>query len=105
MIDGVSLKSPLFVNTVGHVSGALLFGVLLLLLIKGWGRSTNRQRGASLIAAFLGFAWNAGSLAGLASAAHDGQMANWLVAVNFSVLSLLPPVLFKVVLRQRHVWL
>ncbi len=102
MIERGSLHSPLFVNTAGHLSGALLFGVLIVLLIKGWARSRDRQRSAALIAALLAFLWNIGSLVGLASAQRDGQVPDWLVAISFSFLSLLPPVLFRIVLRNKQ---
>jgi two-component system, LytTR family, sensor kinase len=105
MVEGVSLRNPLFVNTVGNISGALLFGLLIILLVRGWARSQDRQRSASLIAACLAFIWNLGSLVGVASTHQDGQIADWLVTINFSVLSLLPAVLFKVVLRQRYPFL
>lgn len=105
MLEGISLRNPLFVNTLGHSCGVLLFGLLIVLLVKGWGKSKHRQRTASLIAACLAFAWNLGSLVGLGSSHSDGQIADWLVAANFSVLSLLPAILFAVALRGSYPWL
>jgi len=102
MIEGVSLRNPLFINTLGHACGVLLFGLLIVLLLRGWSRSKDRQRSLSLAAACLAFTWNLGSLIGLASTHRDGEIAGWVVAVNFSALSVLPAILLKIVLRQRY---
>lgn len=100
MIEGVSLENPVFVNTLGHTAGIFVFGLLIVLLLKSGGTQGNRQKAASLAASFLALLWNLGSLLGLASLQRDGQVADWLVAVNFSVLSLLPAVLFSVLLKR-----
>ncbi|MBV8550289.1 MAG: histidine kinase [Acidobacteriaceae bacterium] len=102
MFEGVSLQNPIFVNTAANICGVLLFGLLIVLLISGWEKNEDRQRGASLTAASFAFIWNLGSLIGLASSHPDGQVADWLVAVNFSALSLLPAILLKIVLRQKY---
>jgi len=102
MIEGVSLQNPVFVNTLGHASGVLLFGLLIVLLLKSWDRAGTRQQIATLLAACLAFLWNLGSLAGLEYTYRDGQVADWLVAVNFSVLSFLPAILLAVILKRKH---
>jgi len=102
MIEGVSLHNPVFVNTVGHTFGVLLFGLLSLLFLRGWDKARDRQRAASLAAALLAFLWNFGSLLGLGFTQENGAVANWVVAVNFSALSLLPAVLLSVVLKGRY---
>lgn len=102
MIDGVSLRDPVFVNTLGHASGLLIFGLLIVLLLRSWDRAGSRQQIATLVAACLAFLWNVGSLAGLELTRRDGQVADWLVAVNFSILSLLPAILLAVILKRRY---
>jgi two-component system LytT family sensor kinase len=49
----------------------------------------------------LAFLWNLGSLVGLALTQKDGEVPELLVAVNFSVLSLLPAILLSVVMGRR----
>jgi hypothetical protein len=105
MIEGVSFQNPVFVNTIGHTSGIFVFGLLIALLLRSGGTLANRQKTASLAASFLALLWNLGSLIGLAFLQRDGQVADWLVAVNFSVLSLLPAVLFSVLLKRGRRWL
>lgn len=100
MIEGVSFQNPVFVNTLGHTSGLFIFGLLIILLLKSRGTLATRENTASLLASCLAFLWNLGSLVGLAFIQRDGQVADWLVAVNFSVLSLLPAVLFSVLLKH-----
>jgi sensor histidine kinase YesM len=105
MIEGVSFRNPVFVNTIGHTSGIFVFGLLIVLLLRSGGTLANRQKMASLAASCLALLWNLGSLIGLAFLQRDGQVADWLVAVNFSVLSLLPAVLFSVLLKHGRRWL
>ena len=100
MIEGVSFQDPVFVNTLGHTSGLFIFGLLIVLLLKSQGALATRQKAASLLASCLALLWNVGSLIGLAFIQRDGQVADWLVAVNFSVLSLLPAVLLSVLLKH-----
>lgn len=102
MLEGVSLHNPVFVNTLGHTFGLLIFGFLLILLIRGWDRPGRRQRAAAMVALCLAFLWNLGSLIGLGCTRSDGQISDGLVAVNFSILSLLPAVLLAVVLSHRY---
>jgi hypothetical protein len=104
MMEGVHLHNPVFINTAGHASGLILFGLLIVLLLKSWNRSEGRQRVASLLAACLAFVWNLGSLAGLGLAQGNGRLADWLLAINFSALSFLPAILFAVVLNHRYRW-
>jgi len=105
MIEGVSFQNPVFVNTLGHTSGLFIFGLLIILLLKSGGTLAPRQKAASLVASCLAFLWNVGSLIGLAFIQRDGQVADWLVAANFSVLSLLPAVLFSVLLKHSRPFL
>lgn len=102
MIEGVSLHNPVFVNTLGHASGLLIFGLLIALILRSWDRTGTRQQLSTFIAAGLAFLWNLGSLAGLDLTHRDGQVPDWLVAVNFSLLSFLPAILLAVILKQKH---
>ncbi|HEX3683785.1 MAG TPA: histidine kinase [Bryobacteraceae bacterium] len=102
MIEGVSLQDPVFVNTVGHASGLLLFGLLIVLLLKSWDRTGTRQQISTLLAACLAFLWNLGSLAGLEFTRRGGQIDDRLVAVNFSALSILPAILLAVILKRKY---
>src|SRR5882672_9946993 len=89
---------PLLINTLGHAAGALIFGIFLALLFSGRGWSGARGRYLSGLAAVLSLIWNVGSLVVLVFPALPPAVLNVVVAVSFSVLSLLPAVLL-------HLWL
>jgi two-component system, LytTR family, sensor kinase len=91
------LRNPVLINTVGHSAGLLLFGLILILLIRDWRAHGVRQTRLSLAAAALALIWNAGSLIALAS----NEPAT-VVVISFSALSLLPAVLLQVALKGRH---
>lgn len=106
MPDRLSLH-PLLVNTIGHCAGALAFGILLYLLLLDWRRATAERSLLPSVAAGLAFLWNVGSLIGMATAPTGDRAADIIVAVSFSVLSLLPAVLLHISLRSRarFLWL
>jgi two-component system, LytTR family, sensor kinase len=104
MVEGIALHDPVFVNTLGHTCGLLLFGVLIFLLLKSWDRAGSRPQISTLLAALLALLWNAGSLIGLAFTQRNGQVQDWLVAVNFSLLSLLPAILLDVITKRKYAW-
>jgi len=54
------------------------------------------------VAAALAMLWNIGSLVALASPAHSGIVIDTLIAISFSVLSLLPAVLLHISLASEH---
>jgi hypothetical protein len=93
------VKESLLVNTLGHAAGVLVFGIFLFLLIQD--RAARRLRGGvkSMLAAALALVWNLASLLVLGMGARTGSDT-----IAFSVLSLLPAVLFDLCLagRQRH---
>ena len=91
------MKESLLVNTLGHAAGVLIFGIFLFLLIQD--RSARRLRGGtkSMLAAALALVWNLASLLVLGFGARAGTDT-----VAFSVLSLLPAVLFDLCLAGRH---
>jgi two-component system LytT family sensor kinase len=96
------VKESLLVNALGHSAGVLIFGIFLFLLIQD---RTARRPGVgfkSIVAAGLALAWNLASLIVLGTGDATGPWINLTVAVSFSVLSLLPAVLFDLSLEGRH---
>ena len=89
------VNASLLVNALGHLAGVLLFGIFLVLLLQ------DRAAGKSILAAALALAWNLASLIVLGSDASGGPFVEWVVAIGFSVLSLLPAVLFDLCLAER----
>ena len=81
------------VNTIGHLAGAIIFGIFLYLFLRD--RSGTHLRGSwlSFAAASLAFLWNAGSLAVLVTSPKNARVAEIVVFLCLSVLSLLPAVL------------
>ena len=97
VLKDFSLRDPVLINTVGHSAGLLLFGLILILLVRDWRAHGVRQTKLSLAAAALALTWNAGSLIALAS--HAPAM---VVIFSFSALSLLPAVLLHVALQGKR---
>src|SRR3954462_10932787 len=96
MLNGNYLHDPVLINTVGHTAGLLLFGVIILLLVRDGRVHGLRQTRMSLIAATLAFAWNAGALITLASPNPESLAVRIIMTASFSFLSLLPAVLLHV---------
>lgn len=96
------MNESLLVNTLGHSAGVLIFGIFLYLLIQD--RAARRLPGGtkSMLAAALALLWNLASLVVLGSASPGGPFLNFTVTVGFSVLSLLPAVLFDLALPDRY---
>jgi signal transduction histidine kinase len=96
------VNESLLVNTLGHSAGVLIFGIFLVLLLRD--RAARRLRGGvkSILAAVLALVWNLASLIVLGSDAPDSRFVAITIAVGFSVLSLLPAVLFDLCLEGRH---
>jgi two-component system LytT family sensor kinase len=96
------VNESLLVNTLGHSAGVLIFGIFLYLLIQD--RPARRLRGStkSLLAAALALAWNLASLLVLGANSPGSLFTNITVAIGFSVLSLLPAVLFDLCLQDRY---
>ena len=93
------MNESLLVNALGHSAGVLIFGIFLYLLIQD--RAARRLAGStkSMIAAALAFLWNLASL--IVLGLNPGPTAEITAACGFSVLSLLPAVLFDLCLRDR----
>src|SRR5258707_5815202 len=87
-----SMEESQLVNTIGHSAGAIIFGIFLVLLLRDRAPTGLRSSWGSLSAAALAFLWNIGSLVVLTHS--SGSRSDLLVAFSFSVLSLLPAVLF-----------
>ena len=86
-------NEPLLINILGHAAGALIFGIFLVLLYSGRGWSGVDGRYLPGLAGGLSLVWNLGSLAVLAWPSLPPVILALVVAVSFSVLSLLPAVL------------
>ena len=102
MPDRLSLHAPILVNTIGHCAGVIAFGILLYLFLVDWRRSTVDRTLLPSVAAALAFFWNLGSLIGMATASTEDPLADTIVAISFSVLSVLPAVLLHISLRSRN---
>ncbi len=96
------MKESLLVNTLGHSAGVLIFGIFLALLLRD--RAARRLRGGikSILAAVLALVWNLASLIVLGSNSPDTWFVKITIAIGFSVLSLLPAVLFDLCLARRY---
>ncbi|MBZ5676067.1 MAG: histidine kinase [Acidobacteriia bacterium] len=96
------MNESLLVNTLGHSAGVLIFGIFLVLLLRD--RAARRLRGGvkSMVAALLALAWNVASLIVLGSDSPDTWFIRITIAIGFSVLSLLPAVLFDLCLERRY---
>src|SRR5579864_4662909 len=94
----LSLNEPLLINILGHAAGALLFAIFLVLLYSGRGWSGAKGRSLPGLAGALSLVWNLGSLVVLTAPLPPLVLA-WVVAVSFSVLSLLPAVLLHLSVR------
>jgi two-component system LytT family sensor kinase len=93
------LSQPLLINILGHAGGALIFAIFLGLLFSARGWAGSRGRTLSALAASLSLAWNLGSLVVLMWPGLSPPLLNLVVAISFSVLSLLPAVLLHISLE------
>jgi len=93
------LNQPLLINILGHAAGALIFAIFLVLLYSGRGWSGMQGRYLSGLAAGLSLAWNLGSLVVLAWPSLPAPILALVIAMSFSMLSILPAVLLQVSLE------
>ncbi len=107
MPDWLSIHEPILVNTIGHSAGAAIFAMLLYFLAMNRRCTGNKRSNLPMAAAALAMIWNLGSLIALATGQGSGWIAGAIVALSFSVLSLLPAVLLHISLesRLRPVWM
>ena len=94
------LNQPLLINVLGHAAGALIFAIFLVQMYSGRGWFGS-GRFLSGLAAGLSLVWNLGSLVVLTWPSLPPRVLDVVVAVSFSVLSLLPAVLLHVALAGR----
>jgi two-component system, LytTR family, sensor kinase len=92
----LGLNQPLLINILGHAAGALIFAIFLVLLYSGHGWSGMRGRYLPGFAGILCLTWNVGSLIVLACPGLPATVLALVVAISFSVLSLLPAVLLHI---------
>jgi len=97
-------NQPVLINILGHAGGALIFAIFLVLLYSGQGWAGLKGRYLSGVAAGLSLLWNLGSLVVLVRPNLPPVWLNLVIAISFSVLSLLPAVLLHVSLgtSRRH---
>ena len=107
MPDWLSIHEPVLVNTVGHCAGAVIFGMLLYFFLMNRRRADEERGSLPVVAAALAMLWNLGSLVALAAGPSRNWVASAIVALSFSVLSLLPAVLLHISLqsRRRALWI
>ena len=107
MPDWLSIHEPVLVNTIGHCAGAVIFGMLLYFFLVNRRHAGDERSSLPAGAAALAMLWNLGSLVALAAGPGGGLIAGAIVALSFSVLSLLPAVLLHISLqsRRRAVWI
>jgi two-component system LytT family sensor kinase len=91
--------APLIVNALGHLAGALIFGIFLVLALRGAAGRRARESWLSVASAVLALTWNVLSLASFLAVSGA---ARWIMeAVSFSSLSLLPAVLLHLSLNGK----
>jgi hypothetical protein len=94
--DALDLREPLLVNAIGHSAGMLIFGLILLVLMRDrclW----KAERGwLAPTAALLAVVWNGGSLLALAGSISGQWSPTIPTAFEFAALSLLPAVLLAI---------
>ena len=87
-------------NAAGHLAGAIVFGIFLVLALRGSAVRRSREGWLSVASAGLAWLWNASSFATLVL--PTGTAARWaLETASFSSLSLLPAVLLHLSLNGR----
>ncbi len=95
------IHEPQLVNMIGNSAGAALFGIFLLLLLRDRAAMRLRASWPSIAAAALVFLWNIGSLAALLTVDVLHSNPSVLIALSFSVLSLIPALLLNLSLDGR----
>ena len=87
------------VNAIAHLAGAIVFGIFLVLALRGAAGRRARENWLSVACAGLAWTWNAASFTSLVLTSGT---ARWtLEAASFSSLSLLPAVLLHLSLNGK----
>ncbi len=105
MFNSLNLRDPVLINTVGHTAGLLLFGLIIVLIVRDWRDHGIRQTKLSLVAAVLALGWNIGSLVALAVSPQDSLLIGIVLTTSFAILSMLPAILLQVMLQGKYPWL
>jgi hypothetical protein len=101
MPEVLDLREPLLVNAIGHSAGMLIFGLLLLVLLRDR-RLWKAERGwLAPTAALLAVVWNGGSLLALAGSISGQWSPTIPTGFGFAALSLLPAVLLAISLGSQ----
>jgi two-component system LytT family sensor kinase len=95
----VNDHEPLIINAIGHLAGAIVFGIFLVLALRGAAGRRARENWLSVASAGLAWTWNAASFASLVLTSGTARWA--LEAASFSSLSLLPAVLLHLSLNGK----
>ncbi|HEV3199694.1 MAG TPA: histidine kinase [Bryobacteraceae bacterium] len=95
----VNDHEPLIVNAIGHLAGAIVFGIFLVLALRGAAGRRARENWLSVASAGLAWTWNAASFTSLILTSGTARWA--LEAASFSSLSLLPAVLLHLSLNGK----
>jgi uncharacterized membrane protein (UPF0136 family) len=98
-VPRLNQHQPVIINAIGHMAGAIVFGIFLVLALKGNFRRGSGQSLLSVTSAGLAFLWNAGSFATLLL--PPGSTRWSIEAASFCSLSLLPVVLLNLSLGRR----
>ena len=101
--DGINLRDPVLINTIGHTAGLLLFGFIIILFFRDRRAHGVRRLKLSILAAALALAWNVGSLIALAAGDQESLPMEIVMAASFAVLTLLPAVLLQIALQGQLV--
>src|ERR1017187_9676400 len=96
----LGLNQPQLINILGHAAGALIFAIFLFLLFSGRAWSGSRGRYLSGPGPGLFLVWDLRSLLVLVRPGLPPAVLNLVIALSFSVLSLLPAVLLHLSLED-----
>lgn len=95
----INEHEPLIVNAIGHLAGAIIFGIFLVLALRGAAVRRARENWLSVVSAGLAWTWNAVSFMSIVLTSGGARWA--MEAVSFCSLSLLPAVLLHLSLNGK----
>ena len=101
MLEGIENES-LLVNAIGHSAGLLLFAGFLVLYLRDHSQKRTSREFLPVVTASLALLWNLGSLFVLGATSGLYSNSDLVVALSFTVLSLLPATLLQSALGGRH---
>ena len=94
-------RSSIFVDTIGHAAGLVIFGLLIILLLRNWRYGEQPQKKLSLAVAGLVCLWNISELVVLAAGNQLTPVTHSAIDLSYCCLSLLPAVLLHIALGDR----